>query len=142
MSQKLEKSKIESLAAEEEYLNEIKKNLNIYSPNDGFISKIFIHPSSFVTEGKTILILSDIDQDQLTFNIKIKDKNKILKKDFLDVKIDAYPNLVFQAKIDSQKNDIINKSLLVVNAKLFQIKNNGNESFVQLRPYMKARIKI
>jgi membrane fusion protein (multidrug efflux system) len=73
----------------------------IYAPDDGVVTKKAIQEGQLVQPGASLLALSQSDDVWVVANFKETQLEKMRVGQPVDIKVDAYPNEVFHAKIDS-----------------------------------------
>lgn len=98
----LESLKAQLQASQKNY-ELLKLQLNqtkIYSPVTGYVLKKLVTPGVNLTTGSTIIMAAALNPVRLLFTIDQKDTAKITKGAGVNFVTDAYPDLVFQGRVN------------------------------------------
>lgn len=83
-------------------LDLIKKNLNdcyVISPIDGIVTQRFVEAGETVTNLSSLFKISDLSEVELMVYINEKDLPKIKQGQSVEVRVDAFPEKVFEGRI-------------------------------------------
>jgi membrane fusion protein (multidrug efflux system) len=98
----LESLKAQLQASQKNY-ELLKLQLNqtkIYSPLTGYVLKKLVTPGVNLTTGTTIITVAALNPVKLTFTVDQKDTSKITKGAGVNFVTDAYPDLVFEGRVN------------------------------------------
>ncbi len=89
----------EGLALQLEQLNVQLRDLEIHSPRDGIVDKIFVDAGEFVQPGRRLLLMHDPYQVWVSANIKETEIRHIKLGQAVAIKVDAYPDEKFSGEV-------------------------------------------
>lgn len=114
---------------------------NIRAPFSGYVTKRFLDAGAYISPGgqsqsTVILLLADIERVKVTVNVVEKDISSIDRVSYATVRIDAYPDTVFTAKVKkmSQAVDLTTRTMPVE----IEIDNSRRK----LKPGMFANVEL
>ncbi|MFA6119622.1 MAG: efflux RND transporter periplasmic adaptor subunit [Parachlamydiales bacterium] len=139
LNQKIQKSKIDILISEEDYLKTLKKHTIIYCPCDGCVNNIVSVDNCYVNVGDRLLSIAADDQSYAIFKIGKNKSSRYKINDLVNVSIDNYPMTTFQGKIVDIK-DLACDNFIEYKVFLNQIKKTADEQKLLLTSNMRAQI--
>jgi membrane fusion protein (multidrug efflux system) len=108
----------------------------ITSPISGNIGKIFVDVGSMITPQTPVAMVVEFSKVKVAFNMPEGDVSCVSKSDMVEVAVDAFPDILFSAKV-SEVSPVIDPMTRTVAVKALL-----NNSKKLLKPGMTARVRL